>query len=234
MFETQRTSRLRAARCEGTRVRVRTTPPHHHPSPLTAATIIDRRRLLLRMGRRRRGGLLLPLALLLPGCLIVGALSGPRVGGVVRRGHGFTGGPGGGTEYRRRYRQTTPLRAARDEPRHTPQPDGPDGPGALSTRRAWCTGVVGVALAAATPSAGALPSIFEGADDLPGLTWVPRPNGAPRPSTVFKEIESSYGLRFVEYLSRLLLNYDPASKVCGMLRGAAARCAALCHARARL
>ena len=45
-----------------------------------------------------------------------------------------------------------------------------------------------------------------------GLPFVPLGLSEIAVNRIFDEVESAYGLRFVEYLSRILLNYDPVAK----------------------
>ena len=65
---------------------------------------------------------------------------------------------------------------------------------------------------AASIAFAALPAIAKRAPEEQ-LVWIPVASDvASKPQLAFAQVEKRYGLRFVEYLARILLNYDPASR----------------------
>eukprot|EP00629_Pelagomonadales_sp_RCC1024_P008339 CAMPEP_0119287568 /NCGR_PEP_ID=MMETSP1329-20130426/35781_1 /TAXON_ID=114041 /ORGANISM="Genus nov. species nov., Strain RCC1024" /LENGTH=747 /DNA_ID=CAMNT_0007288327 /DNA_START=131 /DNA_END=2371 /DNA_ORIENTATION=+ len=95
-------------------------------------------------------------------------------------------------------RRPKSLSAPQKESCGTPQHVEP--PLQLSRRDAGALAAIGITTVAAQALA---------ADDL---IYVPVANDAYTPVLAFKRVEDKYGLRFTEYLARLLLNYDPSSK----------------------
>jgi solute carrier family 25 phosphate transporter 3 len=76
----------------------------------------------------------------------------------------------------------------------------------LATRRA------ALQTTAASIAFAALPAIAKRAPEEQ-LVWIPVASDvASKPQLAFAQVEKRYGLRFVEYLARILLNYDPASR----------------------
>ena len=95
----------------------------------------------------------------------------------------------------------------------------------LSRRTALQAAAAGLALAA-------LPAVAAYEEEQ--LVWIPVASDvAARPQLAFSQVEQRYGLRFVEYLARLLLNYAPASRRWWEARRRAAAGASSSDARAR-
>ena len=101
--------------------------------------------------------------------------------------------------------QTPTTRRPLAKPTVAP-PQAPFAAPDLATRRA------ALQTTAASIAFAALPAIAKRAPEEQ-LVWIPVASDvAARPQLAFAQVEKRYGLRFVEYLARILLNYDPASR----------------------
>ena len=89
-----------------------------------------------------------------------------------------------------------------------PKVDPPQDPFAAETTRRAALRTTAASLAFA-----ALPAIARPRAPEEQLVWIPVASDvASKPQLAFAQVEKRYGLRFVEYLARILLNYDPASR----------------------
>ena len=102
--------------------------------------------------------------------------------------------------------QTPTTRRPLAKPTVAP-PQAPFAAPDLATRRA------ALQTTAASLAFAALPAIARPRAPEEQLVWIPVASDvASKPQLAFAQVEKRYGLRFVEYLARILLNYDPASR----------------------